>query len=937
MSETVQIRRNLTAEGVDFVPVTPGESSTTLRFPLGFDQVGRVSPTVLALETLWFEERVVEMESGYRLPFSELYRLNPAEAAALGLPSEPTAVQVQLATRGYAGGKDFAIRAMTRGPGGGDLPVETRHGAVFRLGDELLLVPQAVAELYRHLDAGPPPVLADQLLYVGEARRLAETCGATLDSYLANQEIITPAGIGVEVESLGPAELELRPVLEGIPAEQFGTFGRSPGPTRSVEMEIDGSKRRRLVLGPEQRAAADDVKQRTRLKGADVPRFLDNPEAFLPDSVDLSRFSLRVRGLVPRRYNSQPYVRLQPTEKRDWFALGVDIELADLSFGSSPASDRSSEPTPSQWTGADAGASAPVLDGATAEPPVPSITPADYAGLCEQVRRTGERYVLHGDSWIEIEPEAADRYLQAWNAAEDDGTGTKGIPAERIPLVLDVISNVDELEFDTKAPADMVLPDLPEYPLPASLHAELMPHQMVGYRWMRYLHEQGYGGLLADDMGLGKTVQVISLLAHLADAGQLQPALVVLPVSLLENWQRELARFCPRIRRIYVHQGATRLRHPEAIAQWEVVLTTYETLRRDQLLLGQVDWSVIACDEAQKVKNPTSQATSAVKGMKAKLRLAMTGTPVENGLSELWCIVDWAQPGKLGSQREFRDQFERPMQDADEGGRADLAFRLQHQLTPHYIRRIKQDVLEGLPPRGDREYMVSMGPRQQRLYAEIIRHVRSRKMIPIEGLQHLIAVASHPELFEASGQSMQALIDECPKLQQTLEILDGVRAYGEKAVIFTRYRQMQQILQQALADRFGVHAAILNGEVQGPRRQGLVDRFNQAPGFGAMILSPEAAGVGLNIVGANHAIHYTRLWNPAKENQATDRVHRIGQTRPVTVHYPIVGGGEMPSVEERLAVLLGEKQALARDVVRPRESLSVERELFEIFDLAEAA
>lgn len=227
-----------------------------------------------------------------------------------------------------------------------------------------------------------------------------------------------------------------------------------------------------------------------------------------------------------------------------------------------------------------------------------------------------------------------------------------------------------------------------------------------------------------------------------------------------------------------------------------------------------------------------------------------------------------------------------------------------------------------------------MGARQQRLYAEVIRKVRSRKMIPIEGLQHLIAVASHPELYEPSGQSLHTLVDECPKLKQTLEVLGEVRARGERAVVFTRYRQMQQILQQAVAEQFGIHAATLNGEVLGARRLGLVDRFNQAPGFGVMILSPEAAGVGLNIVGANHAIHYTRLWNPAKENQATDRIHRIGQTRPVTVHYPIVDGGEMPSVEQRLAALLDEKQALARDVVRPRESLSVEKELFEIFEVA---
>jgi SNF2 family DNA or RNA helicase len=346
---------------------------------------------------------------------------------------------------------------------------------------------------------------------------------------------------------------------------------------------------------------------------------------------------------------------------------------------------------------------------------------------------------------------------------------------------------------------------------------------------------------------------------------------------------------------------------------------------------------VIACDEAQKVKNPTAQITSAVKGMKAQLRLAMTGTPVENGLSELWCIVDWAQPGRLGGQKEFRDRFERPMREADDTDRIEIARQLQHELTPHYIRRVKEDVLDGLPPKMDLRHLVELGPRQIRLYAEIVRRVQSRDMVPIEGLQHLIAVASHAELFEESGRSIQELIEECPKLEATLEILDGVQAHGEKAILFTRYRGMQRILQSAIAARFGIHAAILNGEVAAGRRLGLVDNFNRASGFCALILSPEAAGVGLNIVGANHVVHYTRLWNPAKENQATDRAHRIGQTRPVTVHYPIIGGGEVATVEERLDALLEEKQALARDVVRPRESLSVERELLDIFQAPVAA
>lgn len=927
--------RQFAPEGVLFRLDPPRGDRARPVFPLHAFDAELASPALRLLESLWFEDRLLEAEGAFLLPIAEVYRLEDQEAELLGLPTGEEPVEIELRTSGYPSSPDFVIRPVIRHPTRGLLPPNTRVGSFIVVGDDILLIPEAASELFRILDAGSPRVLDDQLLHIGEVKKAAERCGAKLDRYLASEEIAKPDGIGAEVEVEAPDRIRIRPVAEGV--EDADAFGLDRGPARRVYMQVLGTRRRRLVLGREDRAALDALKQRGELKGADVARFFENPEAFLPDEIDLSRYSLRVRGLIPQRYNSQPYVRPSASGRRGWFDVGVELEAAVFD-GSAVGSDGTADgvavtEADRHTPGISSGAEPSQYEGTTS----PAITPADYAQLCEQVIETGDRYVLHDGAWIEIDPVIARHYLDTWNVAEDDGRGGRGIPAERVPLVLDVISNLIEAEFVEEAAIDGVLPELPEYPLPASLRADLMPHQQTGYRWLRFLHEHGWGGLLADDMGLGKTVQVISLLAHLADAGQLQPALVVLPTSLIENWRRELGKFCPRIRRVYLHTGPDRLRHPEAVAQWEVVLTTYETLRRDQLMLGQVDWSVIACDEAQKVKNPTAQITSAVKGMKARLRLAMTGTPVENGLSELWCIVDWAQPGKLGAQKEFRERFERPMREADDVGRIELARILQHELTPHYIRRVKEDVLEGLPPRENVRHLVEMGPRQQRLYAEIVRRVRSGNMVPIEGLQHLIAVASHPELYEVSGQQIHALIEECPKLTLTLEILEEIESRGEKAVLFTRYRAMQRILQSAIASRFGVHAAVLNGETAAERRLGLVDRFNNGPGFGALILSPEAAGVGLNIVGANHVIHYTRLWNPAKENQATDRAHRIGQTRPVTVYYPIIGGGEVATVEERLDALLDEKRALARDVVRPRESLSVEKELLDIFQDLEAA
>jgi len=464
--------------------------------------------------------------------------------------------------------------------------------------------------------------------------------------------------------------------------------------------------------------------------------------------------------------------------------------------------------------------------------------------------------------------------------------------------------------------------------MPDAFDGELYPYQEFGYRWLRYLHENEYGGLLADEMGLGKTVQVAALLAHLAESGSLGPSLLVVPNSLVVNWRQELARFCPMIRGVLEYHGPARRRDPNFLGVWDLVITTYGTLRRDQLVLAEVDWQVIACDEAQNVKNPTTQVTSAAKGMKARMRLALTGTPVENGLSELWCIVDYVQPGKLGSWSDFRSRYERPLINAPDEDKPMVAEQLQVQLGPHYVRREKAKVLKDLPAKSEYRELIGLSDIQERAYAMILKKRQENEMIALDALQRLIQICSHPALLNQSTGTAAEYLEACPKLEKTVEIMQEVQAVGEKVVIYTRFKHMQDILQEVVHARFGVFAPIINGEDAGRARQARVDEFNIAPGFGVLILSPEAAGVGLNITGANHVIHYTRLWNPAKENQATDRVHRIGQNRPVSVYYPIaVIGEEHTSVEEHMDRLLQEKSSLAKNVLWARESLSIVKDL----------
>jgi hypothetical protein len=907
-----RLERRFRSDGVLF-----RDADGNLRFPL--PTASPAQPQLALLEQLWVEERLAESDDGYLLPLDAVYDLEPGPARLLDLPVADTEARIELRSSSYVGRPDFSVAALLTLPEWGLVAPGARTGPFVEADGRWIRLPKPQLRLLQLLAERVPSAVDEQWVYLGEVKRAAEAAGAELDRFIAEQEVFVSEGVTAELDVTETGQLLLGPAFDGVPEGGFESAKKREASTRSVYFDAEGLRRRRLVIPKDQRQNADELKRRPAISGPDVPRFLENPEAFLPDGVDLSEFSARVRGLIPTRYNSRPYIHVTPTRDRDWFEVSFQVDVAEVDA-----------PGAITGNGAAAPREAPHGNGAARPDRSPDpadalagLPPDDFAELCRRVVETGERWQHLDGAWVDIDPEHAAGFLNAWDARQESAGGK--ILVQR-GFVLDVISNLDQLEFtisEIGAPAGV---ELPEYELPSRFAGTLLPHQAYGYRWLRYLHERRLGGLLADDMGLGKTVQIIACMARLSEMNQLRPALVVMPVALVENWLRELRRFAPSIRRVYVHQGPQRHRDAALLESYDIVFTTYQTLRRDQLMLGRIDWTMIVCDEAQNVKNPTAQMTAATKGMKARVRVAATGTPVENGLSELWCIVDFAQPGKLGSQREFRQTFEQPLiSAADPAETARLVGELQDRLVPHYVRRLKRDVLEGLPERSDVRYDVGLGPRQRQIYARLAGAVRDGSMIPLEGIQKLITVCSHPELTEPAGAHIDDLIEECPKLQQALALLAPVKEAGERAVIFTRLRSMQRILQDALRHRYGVHAPIINGEVAGARRVDMVEQFNGADSFGVLILGPEAGGVGLNIIGANHVVHYTRLWNPAKENQATDRVHRLGQIRPVTVHYPIVAG----TVEEKLDQLLEEKRSLAENVLVPRESLSVMDELIE--------
>ncbi|MEU0048179.1 DEAD/DEAH box helicase [Streptomyces werraensis] len=476
---------------------------------------------------------------------------------------------------------------------------------------------------------------------------------------------------------------------------------------------------------------------------------------------------------------------------------------------------------------------------------------------------------------------------------------------------------------------------------PARLTATLRDYQLRGLRWMDRMTSLGLGGCLADDMGLGKTVQLISL--HLLrqerpeDRG---PTLVVCPASLLGNWEREVGRFAPGtpVRR-YHGPGRTLDGADEGF-----VLTTYGTMRLDADRLGAHTWGLVVADEAQHVKNPHSSTAKALRQIGARARIALTGTPVENSLSELWAVLDWTTPGLLGTHRRFRTRWIAPIETervlaSDGDGEQPTARLLAELVRPFLLRRRKTDpgIAPELPPKTETDRPVGLTAEQQTLYRKqvetVMGEIRSgtggiaRSGLVLKLLTGLKQICNHPAQFLKEDQA--PLTGRSGKLELLDELLATITAEGGSALVFTQYVTMARLLERHLRDR-GTPAALLHGGTPVARREELVRRFQDGE-FPVFLLSLKAAGTGLNLTRADHVVHYDRWWNPAVEAQATDRAHRIGQTRPVQVHRLIAEG----TVEDRIAALLEAKKELADTVLGSGEQALTELSNDELANLVE--
>lgn len=856
-----------------------------------------------ALDEVWQEGALDPAGPGRWLaPYDRIIHLDEAAREPLGLPLSDTSLHAQLRSQGLLVNPDFSIELRVRHPQLGALAWDAQSGPAFLVGDRCVLATPELWHLKVRVSAGPPgDEAADRMEYAALCVEAARKVGAEIDGYLQDESYDLLRSIGLTAQE-EEQEIVLGAIADGLEHSDLVLPNGEPKPFPVVRTP-DG-RVRRVVVSREARGKVREIQGRRRLRGTEVPEFLQNPEAFVPEGLDLDDFSDRVRGFRTRVYNSRPYLHVRK-EPRGWLEFESGVSLEATAGGAEAAESR-------------------------------RISPEEFEELSREARRSGERFVRRGDDWVEIDIDQAEEFRAITNELQARAHEGRISGA----VLLDVIPNVELLEFDVEIPDDLReerpwVQFLPDVEPPDSFRASLDQHQLLGFRWMVYLNENQAGGLLADEMGVGKTAQVLALFEHLRMNDALGPSLVVLPKTLIPNWQEELRRFTPDIRQVWVHMGPARVRDPSFLESMEIVVTTYDTARIDQLMLGTIDWKVVVADEAQFIKNPTAARTSVVKALKAKQALALTGTPVENGLIEFWCIVDYVQPGLLKSWREFRTAYERPLIEAtaDEGQRAQLVGRLLDDLDPHYLRRLKEEVLAALPPKrvADLE-PVDLGDLQRSRYVEIIEEARARGREAVLGaIVRLLMTCSHPRAHfgDFDDLSGEDLIAECPKLAQTMEVLEKIQRSDEKALVFTTWKNAQRILQRAIWSRFEVSAEVVNGDLT-HNRQMVIEGFKQSKGFNVLILAPEVAGFGLNLSEATHVIHYTRPWNPAKENQATDRVHRRGQTRPVTVYRPIVRG----TVEERLAELLRDKEQLAHDVLRPtRERTVSAEELIDSLDI----
>jgi hypothetical protein len=657
---------------------------------------------------------------------------------------------------------------------------------------------------------------------------------------------------------------------------------------------------------------------------------------------DLSRYSSRVEGIGLEKSYHSPYIAKKKDEE-GWFPENV-LPLV-------------------VWTPPEGSESIAVPMDATALKELDIATAAAKAEGQPNVSVSWSDRPLSVPDAEQISRQFAEVFKEIERGEFRPERRAEPEPSQGKRKSLVVRPNIGTVDYEERRRHDALGAPVGEPALPRALRpdCELKAHQMDGIAWLQHLfaNREAYevrGAVLADDMGLGKTLQVLAFMAWALEQNPgLDPMLVVAPVTLLENWNEEIDKFfrrgalpvltaygdslsalrVPRAsidERLRTEDGLVRFLKPGWVGDAKIVLTTYETLRDLEFSFAFERWSIMVCDEAQRIKNPAAMVTRSAKKQNVVFKIACTGTPVENTLADLWCLFDFVQPGLLGALNDFGLRYRKPIEAKTDEERARVE-ELRSRIAPQLLRRTKREVAPDLPKKlidsACRELMLS--PTQRSLYGSAIEQFRKARETSEDSpfknhlglLQYLRIVCTDPRRHGLDAFVPQPVSEyrvKAPKLEWLLSKLETIRDRDEKALVFCESRSIQRLLQHYIREVFRIRADIINGDTSASSanaesRQKRIKAFRDRSGFDVLILSPLAVGFGVNIQAANHVIHYTRHWNPAKEDQATDRAYRIGQTKDVHVYCPVVGAPDFVTFDVRLDQLLESKRALAQDML----------------------
>jgi len=853
---------------------------------------------------------------GCTVPFENIYLLDDDDKRLLGVPNSYDKA-MRLRGDGMLNTSDFKYRIefLTSVPDG-ELFAFERVGNIIICQDKEYLLSEAQYELLRKVEdyncqKNEIKTTDFNLRCFAEIKDLALQAGCELDSYLANENVYVPDKIKIEVG----ADEDGFTIDPSIDIDENDKFKRTFDRMRKVQgqypLQRDNGERVRVVLNTEQKANLEQLKQtggrhRTREQ---IKELTDHPtELFDPNVFDLSElYSDRVIEIGIYKPKFYPFIC----------------------------------PYKSCW-----------IAGATVETPENGTTKINISNESELIELkksikdtedSNKTIVDYKDAQMDIE----DARFLADTAEKQLKSPDKPVKTDdSAHKVLIIEENAEEVGFAVK---DRVIERGDKYTLFKDPFLNesfaLKEHQEEGVAWLQHLYNcKASGCLMADDMGLGKTLQILYFIDwHSRKYPNHKPYLIVAPISLLENWENEYNRFFQEPRLSISRMTSKDVsRHfnkqiVDNMQKLDIILTNYESLRISQLNFCAVEFDVVALDEAQKIKTPGTLVTNAAKALKSNFKIAMTGTPVENSLLDLWCIMDFCVPGLLGNAKAFASQYQNPLKKEDTDI-AQLGNEVHEKLGIYFMRRLKKDAAKDLPEKFEFKQQVEMPSVQENTYRKVINsYVSGQQPNMLLTIMDIREISEHPYLYDSTLQQHESdeLVEASARLQATIPFLDRIKDKGEKVIIFSERKETQKMLQRICHERYGIIPKIINGDTPSivtrqsagkQSRQASIDDFQSVSGFNVIIMSPVAAGMGLNVTAANHIIHYSRHWNPAKEVQATDRAYRIGQSKDVYVYYPMATCKGFKSFDETLDELLSRKTSLATSTIFPTERVEVKQE-----------